>query len=68
MKSASIFLLATVLAASPTLAGGPIVVVEEEEVVVEEKAGSSTGFLPLLLIPLAICIVLCSDEDEPLPP
>lgn len=44
-------------------AGGPIVVVEEEEVVVEEKPASSVGLLPLLLIPVALCVVFCGDDE-----
>ena len=32
----------------------------------EEKPASSVGILPLLLIPIILCVALCgSDEDEP---
>jgi hypothetical protein len=53
--------------ATSSLAGGPVVVIEEDEVVVEEGPASSAGKLPLLLIPLFVCIVLCggSDDAEP---
>ncbi|MDM7933054.1 hypothetical protein [Tabrizicola sp.] len=65
-------LLATVLAtslafsASTAFAGGPVVVEEEMEVVAEKPA-SSVGILPLLLIPIILCVALCggSDDDEP---
>jgi hypothetical protein len=69
MKSA----IATVLAASMLLsattayAGGPVVIEDEVEVVAEKPA-SSIGILPLLLIPIILCIALCgSDDDEPTP-
>ena len=66
MKSAIPALVFALLSGTTAFAGGPVVVVEEEEIVVEEKPASSTGLLPLLLIPVAICIFLCGDdEDQP---
>lgn len=67
MKSGLSILLATVMFGTAAIAGGPVVVVEDEEDVVAEKPASSVGLLPLLLIPVALCLVLCSD-DEDLPP
>ncbi len=67
-------ILATALAASMALsastafAGGPIVIEEEMEVVAEKPA-SSIGILPLLLIPIILCVALCgNDDDEPAQP
>lgn len=64
MRSGTTAFLAAIWLATAASAGGPIVVVEEEEVVVEEQPASSIGFLPLLLIPVAICVVLCGDDGE----
>lgn len=64
MKPVLATVLFAILAGHPAFAGGPIVVVEEEEVVVEEGPASSTGLLPLLLIPVALCLVLCADDEE----
>jgi hypothetical protein len=57
--------LATTLALSATtaFAGGPIVVEEEIEVVAEKPA-SSVGILPLLLIPIILCVALCGGDDD----
>ncbi|TAG31269.1 MAG: hypothetical protein EAZ40_00680 [Rhodobacterales bacterium] len=50
---------------STAYAGGPVVVEEEMEVVAEKPA-SSAGLLPLLLIPIILCVALCgSNDDEP---
>ena len=56
-------ILAATLAvsASTAFAGGPVII--EEEVVVEKPA-SSIGILPLLLIPIILCIALCGSDDE----
>lgn len=57
--------LAATLAVSATTAyaGGPVVVEEEVEVVAEKPA-SSVGILPLLLIPVILCVALCGGDDE----
>ena len=57
-------ILAATLAvsASTAFAGGPIVIEEEMEVVAEKPA-SSVGILPLLLIPIILCVALCGDDD-----
>ena len=62
-------ILAATLAvsASTAFAGGPIVIEEEMEVIVEKPA-SSIGILPLLLIPIILCIALCGSDDEEVPP
>ena len=58
-------ILAATLAvsASTAFAGGPVVIEEEMEVIVEKPA-SSSGILPLLLIPIILCIALCGSDDE----
>ena len=58
-------ILAATLAvsASTAFAGGPVII---EDVVVEEKPASSVGILPLLLIPIILCVALCGGgDDEP---
>jgi hypothetical protein len=57
--------LAATLAVSATtaFAGGPIVIEEEIEVVAEKPA-SSVGILPLLLIPIILCVALCGGDDN----
>jgi hypothetical protein len=66
MKSAFAIALAAsmLLSATTAYAGGPVVVVEEMEVVAEKPA-SSVGILPLLLIPIILCVALCGGDDEP---
>ena len=65
-------LIAPILAASlgvsatTAYAGGPVVVEDEVEVVAEKPA-SSIGILPLLLIPIILCVALCGGDDEELP-
>ena len=58
-------ILAATLAvsASTAFAGGPIIIEDEVEVIVEKPA-SSVGILPLLLIPIILCVALCGSEDE----
>ncbi|MBA3910815.1 MAG: hypothetical protein C0524_13305 [Rhodobacter sp.] len=60
---ASVAASAFVLATSTAYAGGPVVVEEEAEVVAEKPA-SSIGILPLLLIPILLCVALCGGDDE----
>ena len=65
-------LIASALAASMALsattayAGGPVVIEDEAEVVAEKPA-SSVGILPLLLIPIILCVALCGDDDDQRP-
>jgi len=54
---------AFVLTVSAAHAGGPVVIEEELEVVAEKPA-SSIGILPLLLIPIILCIALCGGDDD----
>jgi hypothetical protein len=55
---------AMALSASTAFAGGPVIIDEVE--VAEEKPASSVGILPLLLIPIILCVALCGgDDDEP---
>ena len=65
MKKITSFVLAASLAlgASTTYAGGPVVIEDEIEVIVE-KPVSSIGILPLLLIPIILCVALCGSDDE----
>ncbi len=51
------------VSASTAFAGGPVVVEDEVEVVAEKPA-SSIGILPLLLIPIILCVALCGNDDE----
>ena len=57
--------LAALLAvsASTAYAGGPIIIEDEIEVVAEKPA-SSVGILPLLLIPIILCVALCGNDDD----
>ena len=54
------------VSASTAYAGGPVVVEEEMEVVAEKPA-SSAGLLPLLLIPIILCVALCGNDDPETP-
>ena len=67
MKAAILAVVSAMSLGSVGLAGGPVIVVEEDEIVAEEKPASSVGILPLLLIPVALCIVLCAEGEDPLP-
>jgi hypothetical protein len=51
------------LSASTAFAGGPVIIEDEIEVIVEKPA-SSVGILPLLLIPIILCVALCGDDEE----
>lgn len=51
------------LSASTAFAGGPVIIEDDE--VVAEKPASSVGILPLLLIPIILCVALCGGDDEP---
>jgi hypothetical protein len=61
---ASILAASLAVSASTAFAGGPVVVEDEVEVVAEKPA-SSIGILPLLLIPIILCVALCGNDDEP---
>lgn len=62
MKKLIASVMALTLGASAVSAGGPVVVEEEVEVVAEKPA-SSVGILPLLLIPVILCVALCGNDD-----
>jgi len=51
------------IAASGAYAGGPVIIEDDVEVIVEKPA-SSVGILPLLLIPIILCVALCGSDDE----
>ena len=52
------------LSATTAFAGGPVVIEEEgQPEVVAEKPASSVGILPLLLIPIILCVALCGGDD-----
>jgi len=55
------------VSASTAYAGGPIIIQEEMEVVAEKPA-SSIGILPLLLIPIILCVALCGSDDDDVDP
>jgi len=53
------------LSASTAFAGGPVIIEEEgQPEVVAEKPASSIGILPLLLIPIILCVALCGGDDD----
>ncbi|MFN3280601.1 MAG: hypothetical protein ACK40I_02865 [Tabrizicola sp.] len=65
MKPLIALILCVACLAAPALAGGPVVVVEEPEPEVKEAPPSSTGWLPWLVVPLFLCVVMCGpDEDD----
>ena len=65
MKSRIAIMLSLALGAGPLHAGGPVVVVEDPPVVVEEDSASSgRGWLPWLMVPLVLCVVMCGPEEE----
>jgi len=49
--------------ATSAIAGGPVIIEDEIEVIVEKPA-SSVGWLPLLLIPIILCVALCGGDDD----
>jgi hypothetical protein len=61
--AAPILAVSLALSATTAFAGGPIVIEEEAEVVAERPA-SSVGILPLLLIPIILCVALCGNDDD----
>jgi hypothetical protein len=63
MKKLITSVMALTLGASAAMAGGPIVIEEEMEVIAEKPA-SSVGILPLLLIPIILCVALCGGNDD----
>ena len=65
MKKLIASVLALSFGASAALAGGPVVIVEEgQPEVIAEKPASSIGILPLLLIPIILCVALCGGNDD----
>jgi hypothetical protein len=54
---------ATVIGITSVQAGGPVIVEDATEAVAEKPA-SSIGILPLLLIPIILCVALCGGDDE----
>lgn len=63
MKKLITSVMALTLGTSAAMAGGPVVVEDEMEVVAEKPA-SSAGLLPLLLIPIILCVALCGNDDD----
>ena len=56
--------MAVAMATSTTVhAGGPVLIEEEAEVVAQKPA-SSVGVLPLLLIPILLCVAFCGGDDD----
>jgi hypothetical protein len=65
MKKLVASVMALTLGASAAMAGGPVVIEEEgQPEVVAEKPASSVGILPLLLIPIILCVALCGGDDN----
>lgn len=64
MKPLIAIALSVACLASSAQAGGPVVVVEEPEPEVTEESPSSKGWLPWLVVPLFVCVVMCGQEDE----
>ncbi len=65
MKKLIAQVLALTVGASAAFAGGPVVIAEEgQPEVIAEKPASSVGILPLLLIPIILCVALCGGDDE----
>lgn len=57
--------LAAMVAMSAAHAGGPVIIQEEgQPEVIAEKPASSVGLLPLLLIPIVLCLALCGGDDD----
>lgn len=57
---ASVVALSLVLSSSVAFAGGPVIIQEEgNPEVIAERPASSVGILPLLLIPVILCVALC---------
>ena len=65
MKNMLAVALAALIPASSAFAGGPVVIAEEgQPEVVAEKPASSVGLLPLLLIPIILCVALCGGNNN----
>ena len=65
MKKLIAQVMALSFGASAAFAGGPVVIVEEgQPEVIAEKPASSIGILPLLLIPIILCVALCGGDDD----
>ncbi|MGL5009525.1 MAG: hypothetical protein ACRC6I_06550 [Paracoccaceae bacterium] len=65
MKKLIAQVLALSVGASAAFAGGPVVIAEEgQPEVIAEKPASSAGILPLLLIPIILCVALCGGDDD----
>lgn len=64
MKRFVAMALAVTLFGSAAFAGGPVVIMEDEVPIVAEQPASSAGILPLLLIPIILCVALCGGDDE----
>ncbi len=65
MKKLIAQVLALTVGASAAFAGGPVTIAEEgQPEVVAERPASSVGILPLLLIPIILCVALCGGDDD----
>jgi hypothetical protein len=60
---ASALVASLAFSAPMAFAGGPVLIEDDAEVVAEKPA-SSIGILPLLLIPIILCVALCGGDDE----
>ncbi len=65
MKKLIAQVLALSVGASAAFAGGPVIIAEEgQPEVIAERPASSIGILPLLLIPIILCVALCGGDDD----
>jgi hypothetical protein len=64
MKKLIVMAICAASLAHSAQAGGPVVVVEEPKPEVVEEPASSKGWLPWLMVPLVICVVMCGPEEE----
>ena len=60
---APILAAALAVSASTAFAGGPVILDDVE--VVEERPAAPAGILPLLLIPIILCVALCGSNNDP---
>lgn len=65
---ASAVVLSLTVSAPVAFAGGPVIIQEEgNPEVIAERPASNVGVLPLLLIPVILCVVLCGGDDDDSP-
>jgi hypothetical protein len=63
MKPLVVTIFCAACLVSSAQAGGPVVVVEEPEPEVTEESPSIKGWLPWLMVPLVVCVVMCAEGE-----